>query len=524
MFYQLLKMKKLFYTILFLLIANFVFAQNPFTPPGGANKITGKNYYTDSIAFIKYLNSPTMDSVLAVDRTGKLIQVEMGGSGPGTQDTTISKYPLNTLSKLASGSTYDTLRILGIVYDSNWFNVAHTIQYYRRTTGEVDTLVRMIDGSTLGGALTVTNIGTSGPSILTGNILNIPIYGGGGGSGTVTDFSAGNLSPLFTTNVATSTSTPALTFSLSNAGAYTLFGRAASTGAPSFLTSIDSLWIPALHSQTYYDLRYGQLSRVWGTLGNAGTNGAINYIGTSDFHPLILSTNGIERVRLDSNSNNAYFKGSILLPTSEVYGFNSSAHTGLAYNGSLYTEIQNYGTGFQFTTLSSTLMYLTPTAFTSTSPLTIGSLGIANSSSIAEFISTTQGLLMPRGTTTNRDAIAAPATMLQFSNTTTGTNNTYNGTNWVGSLIVSSAGTLTLKHGEDYVFTGTTATYTLPAVSSSTVGSQNGIKIKNRGSGSITLNSNTGSTIYNTAAQSTITITAGSAVQLLPDGTYFNVL
>ncbi len=37
------------------------------------------------------------------------------------------------------------------------------------------------------------------------------------GSGTVTSFSAGNLSPLFTTSVATPTSTPALTFSLSTA-------------------------------------------------------------------------------------------------------------------------------------------------------------------------------------------------------------------------------------------------------------------------------------------------------------------
>src|SRR5208282_3406724 len=41
--------------------------------------------------------------------------------------------------------------------------------------------------------------------------------GGGGGSGTVTTFSAGNLSPLFTSSVATPTVTPALTFGLSNA-------------------------------------------------------------------------------------------------------------------------------------------------------------------------------------------------------------------------------------------------------------------------------------------------------------------
>lgn len=57
----------------------------------------------------------------------------------------------------------------------------------------------------------------------------------GGGSGTVTSFSAGNLSPLFTSSVATATTTPALTFSLTNAAAGTLFGNfTGSSGAPSF--------------------------------------------------------------------------------------------------------------------------------------------------------------------------------------------------------------------------------------------------------------------------------------------------
>ena len=56
------------------------------------------------------------------------------------------------------------------------------------------------------------------------------------GTGTVTSFSAGTLSPLFTTSVATATTTPALTFSLSNTTQHTFFGRtAAGSGAPSFV-------------------------------------------------------------------------------------------------------------------------------------------------------------------------------------------------------------------------------------------------------------------------------------------------
>lgn len=48
--------------------------------------------------------------------------------------------------------------------------------------------------------------------------------------GTVTSFSAGDLSPLFTTSEANPTTTPALSFSLTNAGANTYFGNA--TGSP----------------------------------------------------------------------------------------------------------------------------------------------------------------------------------------------------------------------------------------------------------------------------------------------------
>jgi hypothetical protein len=66
-----------------------------------------------------------------------------------------------------------------------------------------------------------------------------------GSGGTVTTFSAGNLSPLFTTSVATATSTPALTFTLSNAAANTVFGNCTgSSAAPSFC-SITGAMLPS---------------------------------------------------------------------------------------------------------------------------------------------------------------------------------------------------------------------------------------------------------------------------------------
>src|SRR4029077_20498502 len=58
----------------------------------------------------------------------------------------------------------------------------------------------------------------------------------GTNSGTVTSFSSNNLSPLFTTSVATATSTPALSFTLSNAGAHAFLGNnTGGAGAPAYV-------------------------------------------------------------------------------------------------------------------------------------------------------------------------------------------------------------------------------------------------------------------------------------------------
>jgi hypothetical protein len=59
------------------------------------------------------------------------------------------------------------------------------------------------------------------------------------GTGSVTSFSSGNLAPLFTTSVTTPTSTPALSFALSNASAHTYFGNnTGGTGVPGFATIV----------------------------------------------------------------------------------------------------------------------------------------------------------------------------------------------------------------------------------------------------------------------------------------------
>src|SRR5208337_1767077 len=78
-------------------------------------------------------------------------------------------------------------------------------------------------------------------------------------SGTVSSFSAGVLSPFFTTSVATATTTPALTFSLSSTSQnYVFAGPTSGSGTPSYRLLVAGD-IPSL-SGTYLPLSGGTLS------------------------------------------------------------------------------------------------------------------------------------------------------------------------------------------------------------------------------------------------------------------------
>lgn len=87
--------------------------------------------------------------------------------------------------------------------------------------------------------------------------------------------------------------------------------------------------------------------------------------------------------------------------------------------------------------------------------------------------------------------------------------------------VVSGAASLAITDNYNhYVFDGVTSTWTLPAVS----GTANVIYyIKNRGSGVLTINTTSGNEIYDTAPVNTLAVSAGSALVLFSDGTYYNV-
>lgn len=99
--------------------------------------------------------------------------------------------------------------------------------------------------------------------------------GGSGGSGTVTDFTAGDLSPLFTTNVATSTTTPDLTFAQINQNANLVFAgpNTGAAAAPTFraLVTADIPTLPYNVSIQFKD--------EGSNLGTSGTVNSVNWTG-----------------------------------------------------------------------------------------------------------------------------------------------------------------------------------------------------------------------------------------------------
>ena len=145
--------------------------------------------------------------------------------------------------------------------------------------------------------ITLTTTGTSGAATLTGSTLNIPNYASGGISG-------GSIiwpGTLYSTPTTGTVSGSNLNFtpSLANQSAYTLFGRGSGSGTPSFLASIDSNWIPSLHSEAYYNTKYKSINAASGGL-YAGTGTPFTTYAKGD---LIYASGTDSLARLAAGTN-----------------------------------------------------------------------------------------------------------------------------------------------------------------------------------------------------------------------------
>lgn len=147
------------------------------------------------------------------------------------------------------------------------------------------------------------------------------------GTGTVTNFSAGNLSPLFTTSVATPTTTPVLSFTLNTQTANTIFAGP-TTGAAA--------------TPTFRSLVAADISGIaW--LLNGNTVGSEKYIGTNDAFSLPFRINGGETGRFlysATASINGNFGVNTTSPTAKIHikGYDgTSSNYGLKVDNSTPT-------------------------------------------------------------------------------------------------------------------------------------------------------------------------------------------
>ena len=92
----------------------------------------------------------------------------------------------------------------------------------------------------------------------------------------------------------------------------------------------------------------------------------------------------------------------------------------------------------------------------------IGTAGTPDASAVLDLNSTSKGLLPPRLSTAQRDAIAAPAPGLTIFNTTTKKVNTWNGTSWDASLSATEQPYQNQSVTFAYTSPGTVQTYTVP--------------------------------------------------------------
>lgn len=134
-------------------------------------------------------------------------------------------------------------------------------------------------------------------------------------SGTVTNFSAGDLAPLFTTTENTTTTTPVLNFSLTNAGANTIFGNnSGAAAAPNYFSSanlrVAGNVTGTLGATVVSSIPATADTSDWKLTGNSATSGAgslgatsTNYIGTKDAKSLALSTNNITKAILGTDGS-----------------------------------------------------------------------------------------------------------------------------------------------------------------------------------------------------------------------------
>lgn len=272
----------------------------------------------------------------------------------------------------------------------------------------------------------------------------------GFGSGTVTSFSSGSLSPLFTTSVATASSTPALSFSLSNAAQNSVFAGPATggPGAPTFraLVAAD---IPALP--------YGT-----GTVTNVSFTGGLISVATSTTTPALTVAGTSGGIPYFSSAST--WATSAVLPAGDfVLGGGAGSAPTASFS---IVPIANGGTGAA--TTSQNFVFAGPTSGAGAPSFrALVAADLPSGTGTVTSVSFTGGLVsVATPTTTPAFTVAGTSGGIPyFSSTTT----------WATSAVLASTGVVLGGGAATAPLTSTQLTFVAPTLTVGLAGTSSGI-------------------------------------------------
>ena len=221
------------------------------------------------------------------------------------------------------------------------------------------------------------------------------------------------------------------------------------------------------------------------------------------------------QTNLKANSNTVYPGFEMQYSYSATPETNKMVWNYLGRNAS--GSVTNYGTEIIKLYASGlvAINYASSAGVTVESKLAVGANSAA-ASSIVDITSTTKGLLIPRMTTTQMNAISSPATGLQVYNTTTSSNNLYDGTGWKQNATlgyVDKSANYTILTTDEIINCTTAAiTITLPTAVGA---SGKNYTIINSTSGDVTINTTSSQTIGNLNTATSLTLANDKSVILV---------